>query len=115
MTFIDIHPDVVFGAGRATAATSDEWSAWAGRAESLLRDVAGGTGDDALDAAFGDYVASWNPTLHSAAPRAFALGNNACGGAGLVSEGDDDGAHTIGAFGASVEQTTRALSRPINS
>lgn len=114
MTFIDIHPDVVFGAGRATAATSADWDAWAGRAESLLRDVAGDAGDPVVGRAFEDYLSMWNPTMKNAGRQAAALGNGASRAAGSVAEGDHVGAGHLRRTGAHLEGTASQLRRPIN-
>ncbi|BCJ37076.1 hypothetical protein Athai_45790 [Actinocatenispora thailandica] len=114
MTFVDIHPDVVFGAGRATAATSSEWDAWAGRAESLLRDVAGATGDPIVGGAFEDYLSMWNPTMKAAGRQATALGNGASRAAGSVAEGDSVGASHLRQTGARLDGLTSQLRRPIN-
>jgi hypothetical protein len=111
--FLEMDPEVVASAGRATAATSTQWAAWAGQAETQLRAAASGAGDSVVTAAFETYVSTWNPKLQSLAGHASTLGGNTVSGANVVDGADADSAALLRQQQATEAANGSWLSRPI--
>ena len=111
--FIDLDPGAVSSAGRNTAATSGEWSSWAGQAEGLLRDAAGGAKESVVSAAFEGYVSTWNPALQGIARQVDAMGTNAASASTVMTGADHDSAGLLGQHGSTVAGQASHLSRPI--
>ena len=98
--FLDVDPETVAAAGSRTAATGGDWSAWAARVETLLRDAAAGAGDAVVTADVEGHVSALNPRLHRLAADAEALGINATSAAYVVVNTDLTAADTLRSTGS---------------
>jgi hypothetical protein len=111
--FLDLIPDLVASAGRATASTSTQWAAWAGNAGTQLRSAAFSAGDAVVSAAFEEYLSTWNPQLHALAAQIETLGGNTVSGAGTVDAADADSNTLLGQQMSMENATGSWLNRPI--
>lgn len=114
MSYLDLDPEAVASSGRATAATATDWAAWAGRAETLLRNVAAGAQQGPVSAAFEEYLSAWNPIMKGVASQADAQGNNATSAANIMTGADTQSAGLLNRTSAEIAATSEHLSRPIN-
>ncbi|WP_163511864.1 hypothetical protein [Fodinicola acaciae] len=113
MTYYDVHPEPVIGAGNNTAATSSDWDSWAHRTETALRSVASGAGDSTVGGAFESYLSSWNPTLKGIAKQAEAQGVNATSAANVVVGADGQSTYVLNQPLQQGTQLNSVLNRPI--
>jgi hypothetical protein len=111
--FLDLIPDLVTGAGRATASTSTQWATWAGHAETQLRGAVLSADDAVVSAAFEEYLSTWNPRLQSLAAQVETLGGNTASGAGTVDAADADSTTLLGQQMSMENATGSWLNRPI--
>lgn len=105
--FLDVDPEAVAAAGSRTAATAGDWSAWAVRVETLLRDVAAGAADAVVTGDVEAHVSTLNPRLHRLAADAEALGINATSAAHVIVNIDLTAADALRSNGS-------CLLRPVN-
>ncbi|HET8681410.1 MAG TPA: hypothetical protein VFM54_06005 [Micromonosporaceae bacterium] len=111
--FLDLFPDLVATAGGQTAATSGQWAAWAGRAETLLRNAAADAREPVVTAAVEDHLSRWNPRMQGLAANADALGTNAASAANVVANADTASAGVLSSDAATAYGAAGQLSRPI--
>lgn len=113
MSYIDLYPDPVAASGRSTAATSQDWAAWAGRSEAALRTAADGAQDPVVRGAFEEYLSALNPTIHGIVSSAEAQGGNAVSAAHTMVDADHQSAGALGPAEAGMSQVNSLLARPI--
>lgn len=115
MTYIDVQPEPVAGAARATAATEPTWRSWASSAQSALRDAASGARESVVTSAFEEFLADSQPLIQGQAVRAEALGVNLGRALDVLLSSDEQGAAALRQAGEAGEQLGPQLSRPINT
>jgi hypothetical protein len=113
VTYYDVHPEPVIGAGNNTAATSSDWQTWAHRSETSLRGAASGASDSTVGGAFEEYLSSWNPTLQNIAKQAEAQGVNATSAANVVVGADGQSTVILNQTLQQGGELSSNLSRPI--
>lgn len=112
--YIDLNPEAVAGSGQRTAATSQDWAAWARRWDEDLRNVAAGSQDPVARGLFEESLSAWNPRMQEIAAAAEALGGNAVAAAGTMIGADQQSAGALNQAAAEGHRVGSLLSRPIN-
>lgn len=111
--YIDLDPGAVSAAGQATAATSGQWSSWASRTETGLRQAAADAQEAVVTAAFEEHLTSWNPRMQALGTDADALGTNAVSASHTMLNADGSSAATLGQVGTAEQARGSALRRSI--
>lgn len=112
--FVELTPDLVINAGRQTAATAGQWSGWASRVGSLLREAAGSARDPVVTAAIEEHLSTVHPWLYRLAANIEALGGNASSAGSVLVDADQDGAARFGRRHATALGAAALLARPVN-
>lgn len=112
--YFDLNPEAVGGAGRRTAATAQDWDAWARRWDAGMRNVAAGAMDPVVRGAFEEYLSTSNPLIQGLATAAEAQGRNATSAADTMVGADQQSAGTLNQAAAEALRVNSLLSRPIN-
>lgn len=113
MSYFDLNPNAVAVSGRNTAATAQDWTAWAGRSEAALRNAADGARDPVVQGAFEEYLSALNPTIQGIVSSAEAQGSNAFSAAHTMVDADHQSVGALGPAEAGMSQVDSLLSRPI--
>lgn len=111
--FIDLNPEAVSGAGRRTAATSQDWDAWARRAAEALRHAAAVARDPVVGGAFEEYLSARNAAMQGLVTSSRAQGTNAVSAAQTMVGADQQSAGTLNQAAAEALRVNSAVSRPI--
>lgn len=112
--FVELAPDLVISAGRQTVVTAGQWSGWASRVGTLLREAAGSANDAVVTAAIEEHLSTVHPWLHQLAANTETLGGNASSAAYVLVGADDDGAARFGQQHATAVGAAGLLCRPVN-
>ncbi len=112
--YIDLNPQAVAGSGRRTAATAQDWDAWARRWDAGMRNAAAGAMDPVVRGAFEEYLSASNPLIQGLAVSAEAQGTNAASAANTMTGADQQSASTLNQAAAEALRVNSLLSRPIN-
>lgn len=115
MSFLDVHPDAVAGAGNRTAGTSDGWQSWAHTTETTLRDATTVVQDGSVGGAVATFLSNINPGMQSIARQVDALGTNTTSAANLVTDADGTATTTLTYTGRTLSDQGSVLSRPISA
>jgi hypothetical protein len=113
-SYVDLQPETVTVAGRATAATSTQWSQWAGRTETLLRNAGADAHESVITAAVEEHLATWNPRMKGLATNADALGTNAVSATQVMLGADGTSTTTLNQQEALERRHGSSLRRPIS-
>lgn len=111
--FIDLNPEVVAGAGRRTAATAQDWEAWARRSAAALRNAAAAAQDPVVRGAVEEYLSTWNPTMQGLVTSAEAQGSNAVSTTNTMVGADHQSAGTLNQAAAEALRVRSRASHPI--
>lgn len=113
MSYLDVHPEAVAGAGKNTADTSTGWQTWAHNTETTLREASASVQDGTVAIAVQTFLSDINPGMQSVARQVDALGVNTTSASNVVTNADGTATAYLTSPGNLMSSQGSTLSRPI--
>jgi hypothetical protein len=113
MSYLDVQPEAVAGAGKNTADTSTGWQAWAHSTETTLREAATSVQDGTVGIAVQTFLSDINPGMQSMAKQVDALGVNTTSASNVITNADGTATAHLTSPGNLLSSQGSMLSRPI--